>query len=420
METSDENLSGIKKDYEDFKKSIQYEERKKQLLFSDFAKSIIEKVILKKSITNDDLTALIQIFGYGSKHDNIKKYIYSLELDDAFTKEIFDKLVKSGQTGFTGIGKSAIKGLTSDQLQIVHTFLKNVLNSDSKEQIKKLVSDYEKSSIPQVTSGIYSPWLYYLHPTICPIVVGPVKQYLMKIGWDQKHYIDAWDMLEQINQEINETNYGFFDAFIYEKSLSIDSNYWLFIVPKEYESGELWEYCKQNSIAAMQYEYESENASAVTRNLNQIKKIELGDKVIVYQRNKIVGGIGTVTKTFYEDTSVENGFDGMFGQRIGLEWIDDYFEKSIESIWSQLSLSKKNLALKTIHNISESDYRKISSLLLGKVGASFIEEYEIVPQDPNISLLNKKKQIILYGPPGTGKTYSTKKMAVFCILAEEE
>jgi predicted restriction endonuclease len=51
-----------------------------------------------------------------------------------------------------------------------------------------------------------------------------------------------------------------------------------------------------------------------------------------------------------------------------------------------------------------------------KVSIALSEKWFLKTQLPinnNIlSLLNKKKQIILYGPPGTGKTYRTKHIAV--------
>ncbi|KKG16962.1 hypothetical protein EO98_19535 [Methanosarcina sp. 2.H.T.1A.6] len=63
---------------------------------------------------------------------------------------------------------------------------------------------------------------------------------MKKFGWDGKNYLDAWEMLKQINQAINEANYGFFDAFIWANSTI--ANYWLFIVPKSFEDGKLWNY----------------------------------------------------------------------------------------------------------------------------------------------------------------------------------
>lgn len=405
MKIPEQKLEQIKNQYNEFKQTSSYIERKEQLKFADFARSILKQIIQKDDISNDDLTALIQIFGHGSRTENVKKYIKSLNLEQSYSESFLNKYLEIEQTGFTGRGKSAIRGLTNDQLQAVHYFLINVSKADSEESIRQIVSDFEKQDIPQVKYGVYSPWLYYLHPTICPLVAGPVKNYLHDLGWNTESYLDAWDLLKQINEVINEDDYGFLDQFIWDNKADSDHPiYWLFITPKDYEDGELWKYCKRNSIAAMQYQYESEPQNLVTKNLRLINKIAEGDKVVVYLNDKTVGGIGEVIQPFYEDVSYDNGFDGHLGQRIGLRWLTDEFEKSIEPIWKELSLKKKNLSLQTIHEISEDDYEKIANFFV----QTNHNKHELNP-------LIKKKQVILYGPPGTGKTYNTKQIALQVI-----
>jgi len=54
---------------------------------------------------------------------------------------------------------------------------------------------------------------------------------------------------------------------------------------------------------------------------------------------------------------------------------------------------------------------KVSKALSGK----WFPEKQLPISNNILSLLNKKKQIILYGPPGTGKTYNTKNIAVRLI-----
>jgi len=223
MKISDEEIDRIKQEYSEFKKTPGYEERKNQILFSDFARSIITKLLEKGQITNDNLTALIQIFGNGSSSENVKKYIDSLDLENPYSEEIFNKFVELGQTGFTGRGKAAVSGLTDQQLNSVREFLVDVAKIDvakydSEMKIRELVLEFENKDIPHIKSGIYSPWLYYLYPTVCPILAGPVKDYLRKLGWNSKSYLDAWDIMKQINQAIGETNYGFFDQFVYKMS----------------------------------------------------------------------------------------------------------------------------------------------------------------------------------------------------------
>lgn len=404
MRISVEKINKVKQEYSEFKKTSGYEERKNQLMFCDFASSIINKLLQKKSISNENLTSLIQIFGHGSSSEKVKKYINLLDFEKSYSDEIFNKFIALDQTGFTSIGKAAITGLTDQQLQIAHKFLTDVASSDSEKTIREVVSDFEDNSVPQVKDGVYSPWLYYLHPEICPIVAGPVKGYLKKLGFDYKSYLDAWNLLKQINLSIGEKDYGFIDEFIWENS----SNYWVFIIPKDFEEGKLWEYCRQNSIAAMQYQEGLEEQKAVTSNISKIKKIKLGDKVIVYINDNTIGGIGEVSKKFYEDTSRENGFNGRFGQRIGLKWITTNFEIDIKRIKPNLKEFPRNLSLKTIHEISDRDFNTIYK---------FVDEGIIVDEGTVDTkretdeytrmekLLSNKKQIILYGPPGTGKTF---------------
>ena len=412
MHISIEKLNQIEKQYRDFKKTPCYEERKAHLEFADFARAIIEKLVQKDYITNQNLTALIQIFGYGSKIPNVKTYIESLKFDETFSDDIFNKFIDNGLTGFTGIGTTAIYKLTDDELTIVHKFLIDVLKSNSEEAIREAILNFEKETIPQVKYGIYSPWLYYLHPTICPIVVGPVKDYLAKLGRGVNSYLDAWDMLKQIKQAIKEDNYGYLDTLIFHNQCEV-FDYWLFIVPTKYEEGKLWKYCKQNSIAAMQYQYGHERTNSVTKNLDSCKQIKIGDRVVVYLNTKTIGGIGEVTRRFFTDKSKDNGFDGIFGQRIGIKWIAENFETSIAPIWNQLSISKNILSSQTIHKITEEDYTKITNYING---GTIMDEQE----QSKSNLLSSKKQIILYGPPGTGKTYSARMLATEILTQNKE
>lgn len=407
MTISDEKIKRIKEDYTKFKKTSSYSDRENQLDFVDFARSILTKLLQRESLTNEDLTALIQMFGYGSKKENFEKYLKSLNFEEAYTEDILTKFSNLGQTGFTGRGKATIQNRTANQLSIIRKFLFDVSQSDSEKSIKKLILKFDKNNIPQVKYGVYSPWLYYLHPTICPIVAGPVNEYLINLGLDEKNYLSAWDMLKQLNQAIGEKNYGFLDGLIWYKNIN-STNYWLFIVPKDYYEGELWKYCKENSIAAMQYQKGSESDKAVTTNLNQIKKIKSEDKVIVYLNDNIIGGIGEVSEEFYNNTSDENGFDGLFGQRIGLEWLTNNFEMDFKPMKPFLTKSfPKHLGLKTIHDIDKNDFNKI---------LKFVDEGIIDNGiSPNISIkkvLLNKQQIIFYGPPGTGKTYKAREIAV--------
>ncbi|MCS3924435.1 EVE domain-containing protein [Methanosalsum natronophilum] len=417
MEENDEIIKNLVNEYfNTFKDSSGYNQRKKQLQFCDFARDIIKLVADKEKIKNEDLTALIQILGHESKKENVKKYIDNIALDESISNKLYQKYIEIGETGFTGRGKAAIKGLNENELAVIHDFLIRVVNTSSEEEIRNAISYLEDNKISQLKYGIYSPWLYYLHPTICPIVAGPVKYYLTKyLGWNNNKYLDAWDIMKKIKQLTEEDDYGFIDQFFWKKSQNQVTNYWLFIVPKDYNDGKLWNYCKENSIAAMWYKKGIHAPGLVTKNLNQIKRIEAGDKVIVYINDNKIGGIGEVIREFYEDESENNGFEGQFGQRIGLKWISDKFEVSFKNVKPYLLQFPEVLMSQTIHELNEHDFNKIY-----KYVDEGIIEYDSQPvKEDKLSndhnLLLKKKQIIYYGPPGTGKTYKTKSIAIQLI-----
>lgn len=421
MEMSAEKLDDIKRNYEEFKKSENYEERRRQLEFANFAKSIIEKLVQKDSITNEDLTALIQIFGYGSKHDNVKKYINSLRLEESFSVEIFKKFVEIGQTGFTGRGKHTIQNLTEEQLSIVHNFLKDVVESNSEDQLKSIVSDYENNHVPQVTSGIYSPWLYYLHPTICPIVAGPVNQYLKKLRWNEKSYLDAWNLLEQINQAIGEKNYGLFDAFIYVDKAIIDNefdelfkNIARFLEQAQTNDLKTKDYIKQYSGLDISISFGTGNATKVPWIcfLKKGERVQQGYYPSIYYDKDIsilfvVLGISETNKpintwpidyaqkyiTFKESLISQNVMERFPNSRIFSKYPIDK-----ENITDSLADQKENI---------EKD--------LGQLIEIYTNGNLLVSHKTDLNLLLKKKQIILYGPPGTGKTFNTKNLAVQVI-----
>jgi 5-methylcytosine-specific restriction protein B len=201
-----------------------------------------------------------------------------------------------------------------------------------------------------------------------------------------------------------------------ETEISIENkdvkNFWLFIIPLRYgdNSTTLWEYCRKNNVAAMQYQEGKQ--SKYKRNINLIKKINKGNGIVAYLGENRIGGLGIVTKEFYENLDENNGFGGRYGQRIDVEWkytSDEGFE--IQEIKDKLSLPK-NLGLQTIHNISKDDFNRFKDFLNKNPINDGIKIIEDEMNDQLNKLLRNKKQIIFYGPPGTGKTYNARKIAV--------
>ena len=396
------NLENVVQRYNLFRQSEAYESRNKQRDFvNQIAQPVLKKFIEKDSISTDNLTSLIQIFKENCTKENFTDRLRALNFDDEFTNELINRFEQINQRGYTGAGLAIIKdSLKNEELETVLSLLKDVYFADSEENIKLLVKKYIDADIPMVKHGIFSPWIHYMHPNFCPIVNSVSVNYLKSLGLDNTNFLTVWEAIKQVKEKVGEEDFGFVDCFFYTEMGK--SKYWLFIVPKNYEQGKLWEYCRNNSIAAMDYQKESDSPRTVNTNLNQIKKIKDRDKVVVYINDNTIGGVGEVIKTFYEDSNPDNGLNGKFAQRIGLEWMADNFEVNIKPLKPQLNNFPTSLNLKTIHELDENDFNKIIEFV--KTGTLNIS-----------TLLNMKKQIILYGPPGTGKTFLTKRIAVSLI-----
>jgi energy-coupling factor transporter ATP-binding protein EcfA2 len=99
------------------------------------------------------------------------------------------------------------------------------------------------------------------------------------------------------------------------------TNYWLWIIPLNYAG--LWAFCRQNGVAAMQYEADKQGQALTKRNVDMARQIAAGDQIVAYLNNRKIGAIGTVTRPFYDDQSgysLKSEPAAHFGQRVGVTW----------------------------------------------------------------------------------------------------
>lgn len=210
-----ENSKHIKSQFDLFKKSEDYTNRRKQEQFSEIAREVILNTLQSGDLTNKKLTGFIQIFKPSVSNETLKRYlkicIENQEQEDYF----YNKYQESGERGFTEVGLSSIRDLSIVQLEKVKQFILSIEKANSSSEIKEIVKDFEKSNIPYVKYGIYSPWLYYLKPTICPIMNSLHKDQLRNIGWSGK-YLDTIDIFNELKIILNEDDLGTIDWFFLE------------------------------------------------------------------------------------------------------------------------------------------------------------------------------------------------------------
>jgi len=210
------NFEEFRKEFKKFSDTEEYKNRKSQSRFIEIAQLTIKELLKKGEIRNEDLTALIQMFGHHCSEENFQRHLRNLQLPTDVEEEIFNKFIEIGEYGYTGRGKAAIKGLNEEQLDDVRRFLEDILNSETVEHIKNAYLKFGEKRTPQVGGGIYSAWLYYLQPEFCPLVTGPAGQFLYMLGW-RGAYDEAIDLFVRLKEEVNEKDLGFIDSFLWEE-----------------------------------------------------------------------------------------------------------------------------------------------------------------------------------------------------------
>jgi hypothetical protein len=168
------NQIALQKFYDQYRKTDEYDRRRRQTVFARLARQIILELLKKDKLTNFDLTAMIQMFGAKSKANNFFKYLEKIRIDKQITENIRNEYDEKYR-GYAGTGKSAIQGLKAKELVEVKRLLDTVAHIDDIEKIKAATNIFEEEDIPQVKVGVFSAWLHYLRPDICPIVNGTIQ-----------------------------------------------------------------------------------------------------------------------------------------------------------------------------------------------------------------------------------------------------
>jgi len=200
------------------------------------------------------------------------------------------------------------------------------------------------------------------------------------------------------------------------------------------------EYSIENNIFIMYFQYNVQKKGDVTKHLRISKKIKPGDKVLFYNKNKYFGHStfeepdleGTLeltlnnqinntikndpeqiitytdAKCFYEDLTLENGFNGEWGQRLNIQEWEDTHEAGILIPGIKENLSSSSIVMDTIIELKD---RKFYDIVKGILSGEIEDINSYNKMKEIISLIQSKKQVILQGPPGTGKTYSAKDFA---------
>ena len=229
----------------------------------------------------------------------------------------------------------------------------------------------------------------------------------------------------------------FYDATMCPYNVKdFDTQYW---VVNGYGKEQI-DYCLKNNVFIMQFQYGQQKTPQVTTQLKNASRIKPGDRVLLFNQNhyyahgvftehqvrsnrevtlseqietKIANNSGDIVSfpdapCFYEDLSLDNGFNGEWGQRLEIDNWEDVHPNGIEI--KGIS-NHVNWLRNTVMPLKNAEFFDQVEQILADQKPVLHKTENNPTQNMNTIPLNQ----ILYGPPGTGKTYNTINKAIEII-----
>lgn len=208
-----EKIAALQSKFLVFKSDQFYKTRLRQLQFVPFANQFIRSSLQVDVVTNTTFTNLIQGLKNGALAKTVEKCITENIEDSIIQSALIEQFKSFDFTGYTGAGKAAVYNLTNEQLNTIKSFLNRCSQIENIDDAVDEVVQYEEQKIPQVTKGIYSPWLYYLNPTIFPIQNNSHNKFIEWCGQPTNDYPLAVKLFHEVSAILGETDLGIIDAF---------------------------------------------------------------------------------------------------------------------------------------------------------------------------------------------------------------
>ena len=200
-----------------FCNSEEYIFRKKQSAFCTVARNVLQYMVEHDKFTEDNVTMLVHLFKVNPSEEYIKEKLRSISDTPSDYNMLWTLFEKCEYRGFTAVGRTKVF-ITNKNAKVVGEFISKIFKDKTKEEIKETVNDFDSKNVMYCTTGIYSPWLHYIHPSICPIANGQIDgllSYLEIPKSQKKNYPYMIDVMTEVKEVVNAEDFSILDAFIY-------------------------------------------------------------------------------------------------------------------------------------------------------------------------------------------------------------
>jgi len=423
----------LRKMYDEVKLNEPYSSRFNKLKVIPVFKRIIWQSLQNEPITNDHLTGLIHMFKHNCSAENFDKYLELNVSDISIRNQLSDEAYEINENGFTNAGKRAIQTLTNIELSIVKSFLMDAFKVKKIEEGAILCNQFISKNIPIVTEGIYSPWLFYINPTVFPLINDGIKGFK---SWAKlsKNYDENIREFQLISKSIDEDNLGLIDALTtqitkegicnFPRKLYLNDNrlfkisHGVFVKRTELARSGMIKILEDNKWISLS-KYTGKGAGAFFEN-----ELKIGDFVyLCYGGDKVI----SVAKVTSDARLFTGEHAALIGDDKG-EWIYREIEPLYLPVESNIADLKSYRSQtmpsgnSTFWEIKPSDLETLNEALFKpKFNLEIVKRKESDPakdddlddsEDLNSTMTNNS---ILYGPPGTGKTFHSISYSVAIV-----
>lgn len=420
--------------YNVFKQSEEYQRRSEQLEIVPIFRDIIRSTLNSGNLSDSKLTGFIQMFKPDVTESTFDKYLQICVSDKNEYTLLLERWNSTSEKGLTGAGLNSIADLSRAQLNHVKAFLLEAFEINSTQKSIEHCQTYESLNIPFIKSGVYSPWLYYINPTVFPILNNSHINFRKWIDIPSD-YSSCLEHFTHLKNQVNEADFGLFDRFthnfnengplepmrvlkLYDRNI-YKISHGDFAKKSNYRNTGILEIIKENNWICMHINT-GKGQGAAFKN-----KVEIGDFVYVVNGQEL----GTVGRIISEAKPLPVEIDEL------VDGDQMWYYREIEPICHPINFSIKDLTddkrffmpsgYSTFYRLpveDEEEFQYLNNVLFKAKYNLKILTSETMGKNQKLESTQELSSLntILYGPPGTGKTFELLRLIDnYSISAEE-